>query len=602
MNQYRCDAIGSRYPFLWGIVALGWIMGFGGEQALADDQQRDPRPNIVFILTDDQDRQLFAQMTAVQRLLVQQGVTFSQYFVSSPVCAPSRSSILRGQYAHNHLLQVGTPSVGGWPLFRALGRETSTVATWLQQAGYKTAFMGKYINGYGIDQDLEYVPPGWDEWYGEISENLTGGAYTYFELNENGRLKSYTGNNQDNYEADVLRSKAVHFIERKAEGNQPFFLFISPFAPHGLQVPAARHANAAIRLTAPRSPSFDEEDVTDKHFVIRESPRLAHSDIAQIDSVYRGRQRVLYAVDELVEAVMDALEETGQLNNTYIFYTSDNGFHLGEHRLRPGKRLPYEEDINVPLIVRGPGLAAGTSLSHLSLNIDLAPTFADIAEVTPPDFVDGRSLLPVLKGHVPPEQWRQVVLIEDWVEARVHVPETAPPDTVHAHYRAIRLAKEKYIDWMRYATEEYYTLDLDPYEMDSQHGTLSVATKTDLQATLEALYSCAGIGCWQADGATTTLHTLVDSTTTTTVACNLSVYPNPASTHLRVMLGLPESESIRLELVDVLGRRQQVLLTGQLASGNHAWTFPLSTLPSGLYFVHLNGTTTHLTRKVLVIR
>jgi arylsulfatase A-like enzyme len=574
-------------------------MGLYGGQVRADDR-RDPRPNIVLILTDDQDRQLLSQMAAVQRLLVQQGVTFTRYFTASPVCAPSRASILRGQYPHNHLLRVGTPPAGGWPLFRALGRENSTVATWLQSSGYKTAFMGKYINGYGIDQDFEHVPPGWDEWYGEISENLTGGAYTYFELNENGKLKSYTGNDPDNYEADVLRNKAVHFIQRKAEGTQPFFLLISPFAPHGLQVPAVRHANVSIQPTAPRPPSFDETDVSDKHLVIQDTPQLTPSEIAQIDSVYRGRQRVLFAVDEMVEAVVNTLEETGQLSNTYIFYTSDNGFHLGEHRLRPGKRLPYEEDINVPLVVRGPRIKAGSSLSHLSLNIDLAPTFADIADVTPPDFVDGRSLLPVLFGRIPLEQWRKVALIEDWVEARVHVPATAPPDTVDAHYRALRTSNTKYIDWMRYNQEEYYELSQDPYELESQHGTMSATTRAGLQATLEALYTCAGLGCWQADGATTTIHTQVDTVAATVMTCSLSVYPNPASTHLSVRLGLPDATPVRIELVDVLGRRQQVLYAGRPAPGTHEWTFPLATLPGGLYFVYLTGPATPLVRTVVL--
>jgi N-acetylglucosamine-6-sulfatase len=219
------------------------------------------RPNVVLIVTDDLDARSVEAMPAVRSLLHEQGVRFTNAFASTPLCCPARVSILRGQYVHNHgVLSNGGP-YGGFTTFRRRGGEDSTVATWLQAAGYRTALLGKYLNGYPEEADPTYVPPGWDEWYAFAGG--TSGFYADYELNENGRLVPY-GSAPGDYSTDVLSAKATEFIERTTTADQPFFLYLAPYAPHAPRLPAPRHADTFADVQVPRSPAFNEADVSDK--------------------------------------------------------------------------------------------------------------------------------------------------------------------------------------------------------------------------------------------------------------------------------------------------------------------------------------------------
>lgn len=472
-------------------------------------------PNIVFILTDDLDARSVACMPNVQRLLAEQGATFTNFFITTPLCCPSRSSILRGQYAHNHGVLSNSGPEGGFPTFYRLGDERSTVATWLDDSGYRTGLIGKYLNRYPKSATPNHVPPGWDDWHAFVAstgDDETGSYYTGYTMNENGTLVSY-GHDPEDYSTDVLRDKARSFIEDSAAADQPFFLYLAPYAPHGPSTPAPRHTNDFLSEQAPRVPSFDEADISDKPAWVRSFPELSPNQIALIDERYRRRLRSLLAVDEMVASLIQTLEATGTLDNTYIVFASDNGFHLGEHRLPVGKSTPYDESVRVPLIVRGPAVPAGVEVDQFALNIDLAPTFAELAAAQAAAFVDGRSIVPLLGGPDPSE-WRQGFLIEHFVRSdfeAVATPVTSVTEPEGAletgispvdapHYSAVRTPQYLYVEYGD-GERELYDLQTDPYALQNLAATADPTLLAGLSASLAALEDCAENTCREAEDA-----------------------------------------------------------------------------------------------------
>ena len=380
--------------------------GSGSTQATLVDRP----PNIVLILTDDLNEEVFNKNTGLKTLLTDAGTRFRKYYTNVALCCPSRVATLRGQLAHNSGIFTNGAPDGGFAKFHGDGLESSTVATWLRSSGYKTALIGKYMNGYPLTSARHYVPPGWTEWY--APNGGTPYAQFNYSLNENGTTVSY-GSDDADYFTDVISRKTVGFINRTVNANpsQPFFIYVAPTIPHGPATPPTRYSSYYPNAQAPRTPSFNEADVSDKPAWVRATPQLTAAQKTNLDELYRKRRASLHAVEDLVRNVIDALAAKGQLDNTYIFFTSDNGFHQGQHRLASGKNTAYEEDVNVPLVVRGPGVPAGQLVDKLAANIDLAPTFAALAGVTPPGFVDGRSLVPFLNGATPPA-WRLAFVLE----------------------------------------------------------------------------------------------------------------------------------------------------------------------------------------------
>jgi len=432
-------------------------------------------------------------MPKTQERLAQEGTTFSNAFVSYSQCCPSRASILRGQYTHNHQVLSNAAPDGGFEKFYVQGHEGSTVATWLQSAGYSTVLMGKYLNGYPGSGDASYVPPGWDEWYGRIESVNVSGYKDYF-LNENGSVV-FHGNSDDDYYTDVLARTAQDYVRRIAPTEQPFFMYVAVGAPHVPQTPARRHKDMLAGETVPRSPSFNEADVSDKPRLIRRLSSLTNDEIAEVDETYRDRLRSLQAVDEMVEQLIDELQEQGVLDNTYIIFMSDNGREQGEHRIKEGKSRPYEESIRVPLVVRGPGVPAEHTSSEVALNTDLAPTFADLAGATAPDFIDGRSLKPLLSAKKPPTTWRDAFLIESYPGGEA---DNAEKQTDRRSFFGIRTSQYKYVEYVT-GTKELYDLPADPYELDNYYQDVDPALYDNLQSRLEALKSCAGASCQEAE-------------------------------------------------------------------------------------------------------
>ena len=434
-----------------------------------EDSAAEPaaaRPNFVFVLTDDLDAESVQYMPKVQELLGGRGVTFDNAFVANPVCCPSNVSILSGQYSYNNQILHNVPPLGGFQKFvdmrtdgnpLTLGDE-NTLATWLDDAGYLTGRIGKYLVGYPVGST--YIPPGWDQWQASYD-----GFSTYFNyrLNENGTVVQYSAGEQD-YLTDVLTRKSVEFIEgAEAADDQPFFLMLSANAPHGgtapngPPTPAPRHAGMFAGATAPRTPSFNEADVSDKPVNVRNLPLLNAAQIAAIDNEYQTRLESLQAVDEGVEQIIDTLEANGELDNTFIIFTSDNGYRLGQHRFLNGKGDAYEEDIRVPLLVRGPGVREGVSLDHMALNIDFAPTIAELAQATPERAMDGRSLTPLLvRDTPPPHNWRKDFLVEVY-----RVPGAPAPLN-----KVLRTRHEVYVEHAD-GFRELYDLRTDPHQLDN---------------------------------------------------------------------------------------------------------------------------------------
>ena len=462
------------------------------------------RPNVVLILTDDLDAGLLqrhGELYPNLRELAAEGTTFENAFVTDPLCCPSRATTLRGQYSHNHSIIGNWPPQGGAGKFRDLGRENSTVATWLKEDGYGTMLVGKYMNDYHGNR----VPAGWDDWYG-----ISGGHLDH-DLNENGRIHHYDSGRY--HLDDVLAEKAAGSVRRPPEHGAPFFMWVGTRAPHAPANPAPRHEGTFSHARLPRPPSFDEGDISDKPDWVRDNPRLEQGQIPPMQDLYRNRLRSMLAVDEMVGRLMDELEETGEMDNTYVFFTSDNGWHAGEHRLTTGKWTAYEEDVRVPLIVRGPGVPAGHTLPHLVLNNDLAPTFADLAGVDPPGFVDGRSLEPLLRDNPPPtDDWRSAFLVEAATEmgptagpplsgdpppeSRRHVPRGygGRPGLV-----AVRTEGRLYVEYED-GGRELYDLREDPHQLDNRYEEADPELLRRLQGRLAALRGCSGSGCRAAEG------------------------------------------------------------------------------------------------------
>jgi arylsulfatase A-like enzyme len=442
------------------------------------------KPNIILILTDDLDMTHVRYMPQLKRLLVEKGTTFTNSFVTYAVCAPSRASILTGQYAHNHGVLEGRPPRGSFRKFHAEGREASTIATWLRAAGYRTGLVGKYINYYPLLRDQKYVPPGWDDWRGyfDTTSAVEGHSYYGYQLNENGNVVRY-GEDAKDYLTDVLRDKALDFVARTPDG-QPFFLYLAEFAPHARVEAAERHESLFPDLKAPRPPNYDEEDVSDKPAWVKALPRLTPEIAKATDEAFRARVQAMQAVDETIAALVKALQARGMLDNTYFFFTSDNGYEFGGHRMDHGKGDAYEESIRVPLIVRGPEVPQNKSEPSIALNIDLAPTFAAIAGADAPDTVDGRPLLRLLQGKATFKDWRDDFLVELYTREEGGITE----------YSALRTTQHLYVEYAS-GERELYDVAKDPYQLHNLQASADPELLARLAARLAALKACAGASC-----------------------------------------------------------------------------------------------------------
>lgn len=478
------------------------------------------RPNIVLILADDLNVEVFNRMPRLASMLGRQGVTLPNNFVTLSLCCPSRTTLLRGQYAHNTQIFTNMQPGGGFAKVFELGLEDSTIATWLQAAGYRTVLLGKYLNGYPDPAGPAYVPPGWDEWY-SANGGMPYSEYNY-TLNENGRSVRY-GNSPEDHMVDVLSNKTADFIRRTvaADPSQPFFIYVAPFVPHAPATPAPRYETAFPNEAAPRTASFNggADNNDSKPAWVRNATPLTRAQIANIDALYRKRLQTMLSVEDLVDNVIQTLTATGQLDNTYVFFASDNGFHQGQHKMDSGKNTGYDEHLFVPLVVRGPNVPAGQRRTHFTVNTDLAPTFAALAGVAIPDSCDGRSLVPLLGARPPPvESWRQALLLEHRFPGEMATaasefqdPMLEPPDPMEMAdgpgtnaagnppvFQGVRTQTHTYIEYVT-GELELYDNQADPEQLENIADTADPGLVSMLAAWLESLRACTGSDCRAAE-------------------------------------------------------------------------------------------------------
>jgi N-acetylglucosamine-6-sulfatase len=469
---------------------LATLLGVWVERAGPDPQPL--RPNIVLVLTDDQRFDTTDAthsvdgapvMPGIRAELAERGVEFPDAFLTTPLCCPSRSSLLAGSYAHRTGVYRNSGTNGGADDFE----DDESLATWLQGAGYRTSLMGKYLNGYrGLwDPDLlepPYVPPGWSDWHGMATVKY----YDYEIVEPDGAggfaLVPY-GETEADYSTDVLREKAKAFIAAAVEAGEPFFLYLAFKAPHSPFTPAPRHEGEFQALPPWRPPNYNEEDVSDKPTWMQNTPLLTPEEQADLDQVRIDQLEMLQAVDEAIGGsalhgivgLMEHLRALGVEKDTIVVFLSDNGWHWGEHRTR-AKNKPYEEAIRAPMLVHYPRLAPLPRVDlRFALNIDLAPTFAELAGVPIPVPHDGESLVRVLDGTQPEGTWRTDFLTEGWPSSHV--------------WATVREAQWKYTelpmtlgDAATTFERELYDLAADPYELENRAGDLAQAERIERMA------------------------------------------------------------------------------------------------------------------------
>jgi arylsulfatase A-like enzyme len=450
------------------------------------------RPNIVFVLTDDLSWNLVPYMPHVQAMEAE-GSTFAHFSVVDSLCCPSRSAIFTGEYPHDDGVFGNSGADGGYGAFQAHHDASASFALALQKAGYRTGFMGKYLNGY---TPSDPVPPGWDEW------DVAGWGYREFnyQLNENGTIHAY-GNQPKDYLTDVLSAKANSFIDDSAAAHKPFALEVATFAPHSPDVPAPRDAGTFPELRAPRTPAWDRLP-TDPPAWLKRFPPLSKLDKSRIDWWFRRRVESVQAVDRMIGQLKATLRKDGVAGNTYFVFSSDNGYHLGEHRMRPGKETAFETDIRVPLMVTGPGVPVGRRDATITSSIDLAPTFDAIAGRPEPAGADGVSMLGLWHGRPAPADWQRAVLVEHHgpVRSRSDPDYQLPLNASPPSYEAVRTASALYVRYDR-GGEEYYDVARDPYELHNIVATVPRARLQRMRTLLAALVHCHGHAQCQAAAA-----------------------------------------------------------------------------------------------------
>jgi len=550
-----------------GLLALLCLLATTGFRSSAAAATAE-RPSFVVIQTDDQTLdQLYAAfgkpklqaMPNTLNLIAKRGETFNRYYVSYPLCCPSRVSLLTGRYAHNNGVKGNIQPNGGYFGFSFRAAYTHNLATWLQGAGYRTIHVGKFLNGYGDEpySNGTEVPPGWSAWHTVLNAD-THHYYYGYSLNNNGVVEGPYGDSgtwepreyttRDDvgcpfaplngqpcfYETDMLTNLATQEI-RATSPEQPFYLQLDYTAPHGDfrapagPEPAPRHYDwfKGAPLPHNRGQGFDEGNVTDKPSFIREAPYLGLSEIHTYRVYYDKALESLRSIDDGVKLLIDTLGSLHRLRNTYVIFTSDNGFFYGEHRLLGGKFLAYEPSTHLPFLIRGPHIKAGTESGEIVGNIDIAPTILELAGVTPDKSVDGRSMTPFFKD--PELRTLRPYLFESFVEtddvleagaiaepgdqsrstreqslaARKSGTAARPGGEAGASllappkdYEGIRLGPYKYIAWPD-GEKELYDLETDPYELNNLvriPNYFPVRNFLHRELT-ERLEDCVGRGC-----------------------------------------------------------------------------------------------------------
>ncbi|MDX6660502.1 MAG: N-acetylglucosamine-6-sulfatase, partial [Solirubrobacteraceae bacterium] len=522
---------------LTALVALSLPSAAAARPATA---AKDGRPNILVVMTDDQALTDVAKMPNVRRLLAAKGTTFADAVDSFPLCCPSRATFITGQYAHNHGV-AGNFYPYGW---YGMKRRENILPRWLQRAGYRTALVGKWLNGYGALDAHGEVPTGFNIWRGLLDVS----AYDYynFVMNRNGKLKSWgdavfarklvqfanievtpnpTGlagvvsklsslfgpapyhywgaQRPADYSPDVTGRMTEDLVRSQRTSKKPFFIWWAPAAPHREDVavtlmgrpgrdprPAPRYERRSSSFTLPMTASFNEADFSDKPSNMQtHAPSLNAAQIHQLQLDYEGRIGSLLAVDDHVKQLVKILTATNQLKNTYVVFVSDNGWLQGQHRIPGDKYLPYEESLRVPFILRGPGVPAGRTVHGQVSNVDFAPTILDVARARAGRIQDGTSLIPTVRN----PRSRPNTAIE--IEAPAPLFEgNLPQNGWDRPYRGVRTDRYTYVVYRETGEQELYDRRVDPAELRNVAADPAYArVKARLAAELVKLAHCRGV-------------------------------------------------------------------------------------------------------------
>ncbi|WP_232678153.1 sulfatase [Nocardioides sp. R-C-SC26] len=470
---------------------LGETSPTGGE--LPHFAPLDRRPNIVLISADDMRADEIAYMPETRKLLGRGGLTFTEALTPHPLCCPARAEILTGQYAQNNGVRTNFPPQGG---YRALDTSRS-IATWLNDAGYNTAFVGKHLNSVRFRGKPD---PGWTL----FDPTIHGyNDYIDFEQFNDGKPKRI----KNTYYTDYVARASERYVKALSRARAPFFLWVSHFGPHSrrdtdcadgggcaksnpvmskryLRTVAntpkerARVQRRATELMA--SPAFNEADISDKPKWLRHEPVSR----GYVSGLSRSRIGALWSVDRAVARVISSLRATDELANTYVVFITDNGYLLGEHR-HVGKTMPYEEAVRTPMLVRGPGVKPGTSNGKVVTIVDLPATFLDIADTSADMKIDGTSLLGFWRGTSRRDPHRGGVLIQ----AGPVRGQTGPRGWYYRGIRTDRYTYARYFDgWV-----ELYDRALDPHQISSvARDPRYAAVRAELERRTAALSRCAG--------------------------------------------------------------------------------------------------------------
>lgn len=486
-------------------LCLAW---FAIASPIAASAQSAPqkRPNIIVINTDDQALSTMQEEYMPETILRigGQGTTFNNSIVTTPLCCPSRASMLTGQYAHNH--EVLRNAYG------LLRDKRNVLPEWLRRAGYRTAHVGKFLNGYeaAVDDRFE-VAPGWDLWFTTLGPT----RYLGYEVSANGRRIRF-GKGRLNYVTRILNRKALSVIRRFSPESKPLYLQLDHRAPHtetgvnsrgrcGMKaIPEKRDAKRFRGELLPTPPSFNAADVSDKPSFVRDSPALTEDRIRTIARRYECGLGALWSVDRGVKQIVEELRRLKELKHTVLVFTSDNGYFFGEHRIGRDKALPYEEGIRVPLLIRAPKRYLGTQpvaeVAEPVANIDLAPTILDLARSRPCigggecRVMDGRSLIPLLSGRGAWPRGRALLVEYDGSSSRG--TSSCRYDGVRAQgwIYVVHLAVPSALSGRCEPTEdrELYNLLSDPFQLRNlAPGGGSMLEQ--LRGRLSRLRDCAGI-------------------------------------------------------------------------------------------------------------
>jgi N-acetylglucosamine-6-sulfatase len=413
-------------------------------------------PNVLLIVTDDQPTGMVKRMQTLDH--APGFVGFNSYYDNNPLCCPTRATLLTGLYSHHTGVETN--------LVAQRFDDSSTLATWLHDAGYRTGLFGKYLNEYPWGRGAGYVPPGWSDWSAFTPD---AAYYDYTLIGEDGSRRRY-GHAPADYSTDVIAAQTDAFISRSAQSGSPFFAYFAPYGPHAPRIPAPRdrHAFAGASVKLPKN--FNR--------VAKHAPKWwAHRPKLDTDEqreATRDQWRTLQSVDDAIGRFIKTLKRTGAYENTVIVFLSDNGYSLGSHR-NPWKDCAYEECIHLPLMIRWPGHTGPARIDALTGSMDIAPTIAQLAGVTPPGRVDGESLVPLLQG-------TQSSLDRPILLRHVQYPHVAPS------FWGLRTERWTYVTYDRSGERELYDDKGDPHQLRNLAGEGRYRdVVSELQSTLDRL-------------------------------------------------------------------------------------------------------------------